>query len=342
MKPASGAKRVLLQDIAIATGYTVNTVSRALQNKYDISKSTCAHIQKVADEMGYVRNNIASSLRSGKSRTLAVIVGEASNPFYAIMIDTIHDIAEGNGYTVMVLCSRDKAEQEQKAIVTSIGRQVDGVLLFPSNHTASNLAMMRQSGIPFVLVSRHLENPDYDSVVCDEETGGYLAGKHLIQAGHRKLAFVYFSEVVFSSEQRTRGLLRAAREAGIPAEDVHFFQRGTDAQTVAQLRQWKAEGVTGIFVFCDIEAWQLYDCMNTCGMKDDFSLVGFDNIQGVIGFPSPLCTVDGAMREVAKAAFLLLMERIRGDVLPPKSLMFPVRLVCRGSCRPPDGKPLNR
>ena len=81
MKSTDGTRRVLLQDIAAETGYTVNTVSRALQNKPDISKTTAAHIQQVAAQMGYVRNNIASSLRSGRSRTIAVIVGGASNPF---------------------------------------------------------------------------------------------------------------------------------------------------------------------------------------------------------------------------------------------------------------------
>jgi len=237
MKSTNGSRRVLLQDIATATGYTVNTVSRALQNKPDIARSTCLHIQKVAAEMGYVRNDIASSLRSGRSRTLAVIVGAASNPFYAIMIDSIHDIAEENGYTMLVLCSQDKAPQEQKAILTAIGRQVDGILLFPSTHATENIELLRQSGIPFVLVSRYTKDPDYDYVVCDEESGGYMAGKHLIEAGHRKLAFCYAYEVAFSSEQRVHGLMRATREAGIPDEDVHLYQSRTQAENARQLKQ---------------------------------------------------------------------------------------------------------
>lgn len=332
MKPLSSNKRILLQDIADATGYTVNTISRALKNKSDISKSTCENIQKVADEMGYVRNNIASSLRSGRSRTLSVIVGGVSNPFYATMIDTIHDIAEQIGYTVLVLCSRDNEEQEQKAIITSIGRQVDGVLLFPSNYAASSIILMQQANIPFVLISRHTKDADYDYVVCDEEKGGYLAGKHLIEAGHRKLAFFYFFDVLYSSEQRTQGLLHATREAGIPDDDLRFCQYSSDLETVLQLKQWKAEGVTGIFVFCDIEAWQLIACLDSCKMTADFALVGFDNIQSVIGFPSPLCTIDGAMRELSKAAVELLLKRIHGDDSTPRSVVFPVHLVCRGSC----------
>ena len=176
-------------------------------------------------------NNIASSLRSGCSRTLAVIIKEASNPYYAIMIDTIHDVAEKNGYTVIVFCTRDIEEQEREAMLIAIGRQVDGVLLFPSAKSSGNLALLRKSGIPFVLISRHMKNPDYDYVICDEEEGGYLAGKHLIDAGHRKLAFFYIFDVIFSSEQRMNGFMRATREAGIPDGDVHLYQYKGDQET---------------------------------------------------------------------------------------------------------------
>ncbi len=332
MRATKGQKRVVLQDIANETGYTVNTVSRALQNKSDIAKSTCAYIQEVADKMGYVRNNLASSLRSGRSRTIAVIVGEASNPFYATMIDSIHGFAEETGYTVISLCSRDDAKQEQKAIITAISHQVDGILLFPSNYATQTIPLMRQAGIPFVMASRYTEHPDYDYVVCDEETGGYLAGKHLIEAGHRKIAFYYVMEVTYSSEHRTNGLLRATREAGIPDEDVYITHRPDPSQIDAMLKQWKAKGVTGIFAFCDIEAWQLATCIASAGMCDDFALVGFDNIQSVISFPSSLCTIDGQMHALARAAYNILIGRIAGDSTPAKHVVFPVQLVCRGSC----------
>lgn len=332
MGSPKGQKRVVLQNIANATGYTVNTVSRALQNKSDISKATCAYIQKVADEMGYVRNNLASSLRSGRSKTIAVIVGGVSNPFYAAMVDFFHAFAEESGYTVISLCSRDEATQEIKAVTTAISHQVDGIVLFPSNHSEQSLTLMRQAGIPFVMVSRYLPNPDYDYVVCDEETGGYLAAKHLIEAGHRKLAFFYLTEIVFSSHQRTSGLLRAAQEAGIPNEDIYFTHQPDQSKIGEMLKQWKADGVTAIFAFCDLEAWQLITGIEAHDMCGDFAVVGFDNIQREISFPSPLCTIDGQMFALARSAYDILINRISGDDSPLKQIVFPVQLVCRGSC----------
>ena len=253
--------------------------------------------------------------------------------FNATLIDAIHDLAQGLDYTVLVLCSRDDEAQERTAILTAIGRQVDGIFLCPSNRYRQNLLLMQQARIPCVLVSRREEDDETDSVVCDEEAGGYLVGMHLISAGHRKLGYFYNSEVLYSSERRMHGFLRAAREAGIPESDVQFCQNSGAAAIEEQLRQWKAQCVTGLFVFCDIEAWQLLERLTALGMADDFVIIGFDNVQELLGIPMPLCTVDGSMREVTASAVALLLRRIQGDDSPPEHLVFPARLVCRGNCR---------
>ncbi|HNW86995.1 MAG TPA: LacI family DNA-binding transcriptional regulator [Candidatus Limiplasma sp.] len=336
MNPKAGGKRVVLQDIADATGYTVNTVSRALRNKPDIAQSTRGHIRRVADDMGYVQDSLASSLRSGFSNTLAVIVGGVTNPFYATMIDAIHDYAQTLGYTVLVLCTRDEPAQERRAVEIAVSRRADGILLCPSNQYQPNVAIARQANVPCVLLSRRAEGDDTDSAVCDEETGGYLAGMHLLEAGHRKLGFWDRAETLYSSERRVHGLLRAAEQAGIPRQDVHFARITDPSAAEPTLRQWKTLGVTGIFAFCDIEAWVLMEKLAEWKLQNDFALVGFDNIQGMLGIPTPLCTVDGAMRELTVSAVRLLLSRIQGNDGPARHLVFPARLVCRGSCQKPD------
>lgn len=334
MKQLGNGRRVTLEDIAAETGYTINTVSRALKNKPDIARATCESIQQVADRMGYVRNYMASSLRSGRSRTLAAIVGGMSNPFYAVMVDAIHDIAEEINYTVLVMCSRDNIDQELKAVVSAISRQVDGVILYPCRDSARSLKLLRDAGLPFVLASRRLEDAEADSVVCDEEQGGYLAAKHLIEAGHRKLAFVYGFDVVYSSARRIAGFRRGAAECGLCEDDLELFHNTGDEAIRVKLRDWKERGVTGLFTFCDMEAWQLISVIQSCGwdVPRDFGVVGFDDIQSSLGFPMPLCTIDGQMLKVTRGAMSLLHERIRGDQSEPKHLEYPVELLCRGSC----------
>ena len=124
-------------------------------------------------------------------------------------------------------------------------------------------------------------------------------------------------------------------EANIPESDIRMFHYQNDPQCTDQLIRWQKEGVSGLFLFCDIEAWQLMGLMEAHGLCDHFSLVGFDNIQSVIGFPSPLCTIDSSIEAVSKAAFDILIRRIDGERSPAIQRVFPVQLVCRGSCKPP-------
>ena len=334
MRMSSTDKRVTLQDIAQRTGVTVNTVSRALRDKPDISPKTCQYIQQVAREMGYVRNYAASSLRSGQTKTIGLILGEMSNPYYAVVADAVHEAAAALGYTLLTLCTREDPQQEMQAVETAISRQVDGSLLFPSRDASGAIRRMRETHTPYVLMSRSLNDEQDDCVMCDEDEGGYLATCHLIRSGRRKLAFLCKGEIVYSAEHRYRGFQRACEEFGIPAEDRRCAINLTPKEIESTLRQWHAEGVDGLFVFCDMEAWNAISCLERMGVNipGDMAVVGFDNIQAKINFPMPLCTVDASINETVNTAVELLCQRIRKVDLPPQVIKVPARLVCRGSC----------
>ncbi len=340
-----GEKRVTLQDIALETGYSVNTVSRALRGKSDISPATIEQIRRTADEMGYSVNQIASSLRSGRTHIFAVILGGMTNPFYGIMADTIQNAAREKGYSLMIMCSREDPETECSLVEQAISRCVDGVLLFPTSGSSPTVRRLKAAGMPFVLMSRCIEGIETDAVVADEEEGGYLAARHLIEAGHRKLAFISSGDVVYSLERRLTGFRRACAEAGIPDGDQSVFvfsqnitghreSAAWEAILAEKLVSLKAEGFTGLFLFCDMEAWHALSAMQRAGSisKDDLGIVGFDNLGGFLSFPIPLCSVDCGFEDMARAGVKLLRDRIHGDAQPPVKKICPVRMVCRHSC----------
>ena len=331
---AKDSGRVTLQDIAKATGFTVNTVSRALKNKDDISKETCLNIQKVAREMGYVRNYIASSLRSGRTKTIAMIAGSMTNPFYAILCDLIQQEAVRLGYSLMILCSQDDPDTEVQMVEMALSRQADGVLITPCSFDSPALGLLRSSGIPFVLLSRYLEGSEDDCVYCDDEQGGYLAAAHLIEKGHRHLGMISYRHVVFSSRKRFEGFQRACLEAGIPVRHIHYAEPEDEADTIRQLQSWISDGLTALFAFCDVEAWSMITLMENAGiMKDSMpDIVGFDNILRYVNFPKPICTIDPHLQEEAHTAIDLLRRRIHEPALPPQQIILPVTLVCRNSC----------
>lgn len=340
------ARRVTLQDIARETGYSVNTVSHALRHKNDISQETGDRIRQAAREMGYTGNQIASSLRSGRTHLLAVILGGMSNPFYGIMADTIQDAAQAAGYSLIILCSRDDAALEARLVEQAISRRVDGIILFPTGGSAPTIRRLQESGTPFVLMSRYLREGEADSVVCDEEEGAYLATRHLIENGHRRLAYISSTTVVFSSERRVRGFTRACDECGIAADDRRICvsdasilsrRRAQDWQTVLadELTRLRDEGFDGLFVFCDVEAWHALDVIQNSDTlrADDFGIASFDNLESALSYPVPICSIGCDYEEMAKKCIELLRQRIHHDSRPPMTIVCPIHLKCRGSCK---------
>ena len=334
MKSKRTDRRVTLKDIAKATGYTINTVSRSLNNKPDISPATRLKIQQAAREAGYIRNWIAGSLRTGRSNTIAVIVCDLSNPFFALMVADIEAAAAAFGYTVIVLCTHELQEKENNAIRVAIGRQVDGILLCPCQGSGDSLRMLEAAGLPYVLISRHFATQDTDALVCDEQRGGYLATLHLIQAGHRKLVYLSSFDRVSGIAERRAGFFLATREQGIPERDCLVFNHEEGGKTAAFLKDCHAQGFTGIFAYCDMEAWKVISCLLKLGLHvpEDLAFTGYDNIQGKLGFPFSLCSVDGSLQDICKASVSLLDEKINGNARLRGLTMFPVSLVCRGSC----------
>lgn len=328
------SRRCTLQDIADRTGYTVNTVSRALKNKSDISAATREYIRQAADEMGYIRNQMASSLRSGQTKTLGVVVGGMSNPYYGVMADAIQDVAAEFGYSLFIFCSRDDPELELQVVETAISRQVDGILLFPCRGSGRTIERMKAAGVPYVLMARHFDSPEDDWVVCGEEEGAYLAAKHLIDAGHTRLGFLSSFDVVGSSEWRTHGFLRALEEHGLPRENGLLARRSGDEEIRNQLNAWRQSGVTGVFVFCDMEAWLAVSILQqqALSIPGDMAIIGFDNIQGILPIPAPICSVSYDIPAMARSGIDLLRRRIHREDMPPQHITFRPTVVCRGSC----------
>ena len=327
----SSVRPVTLQDIAKATGYTVNTVSRALKNKEDIAQETCDRIQKVAREMGYVRNYLASSLRSGRTKTLAMIAGSMTNPFYAILADLIEQEAVRLGYSLVILVSRDDPATELNAVEMALSRQVDGILITPSSFDSPALSVLRSSHVPFVLLSRYQAGARDDCVYCNDEEGGYLAGKYLIETGRKKLGMLTYRKVVFSSRERFSGFRRACEEFGLSGDSVRFACTENPDEILEILKGWIADGVTGLFSFCDVEAWNTITLLEGAGFRvpEDLMIVGFDNIYGYLRFPKPISSVDCRLQSEACEAIDLIRKRIHQPDLPPQQVCLPVTLIRR-------------
>lgn len=327
--------KVTLKDIAVKTGFSVNTVSHALSGKTDIAASTRRKIARVAAEMGYIRNSAASSLRSGRSGTIALILPDVANPNFIIMFRGIESFFRQKGYTVFVLNTDEDPGIEQDAIRAALAQNVDGIILCPAVEDEKNLEYLEQTDVPFCLIGRRVEDSAADYVICNDELGGYLAATHLLNAGHRHLAFFNGNEHISGAKDRLAGIRRALCEWGISPNDecILFLSVKTQQSNRDRMRTFfeTHPKVSGLIAFSDLLAYEAICVLEEMGrtVPTDLSVVGFDNICSDFSFSPALSSVSVSKKTMASAAAELLWKKIEGNAAAQNHIILPTKLIER-------------
>ena len=336
---------VTLKDIAQATGFSANTVSRALADKPDISQETKEIIRARASEMGYIANALASFLRSGVSRNIAIIVGDISNPHFSVMVKEMQTMLQRKGYNSIIFNTEEKAALERQAITTSLSQNVDGIILCPAPGGEANRQLLFSHKKPVVLIGRHYmdstegEGMDASYVVCDDVHGGYAATRYLLERGHRRILFLNGPRGISSSVQRLEGYQKAMKEAGEDCcrELVHSVP-DTPEVAIRKMKDILANTTdyTAVLVFSDILAWQTVCILDRMGksVPRDCSVVGFDNIK--YPYPVHLTSVSSSKTTMAKRCVEILLHELEGN--PEKQKVVLETDVVEGmSVAGPDG-----
>ena len=332
-------ERVTQRDVAEALGYAVNTVSRALRGDSRLPEETRKKIRDAAFRMGYIRNSLASSLRSGKSQTVAVIVNDVHNMHFCNMLNRMDRALRDAGYNMMILCMQLNEELGEELIHAAISQSVAGILYFPYHNNRGHTAYMEKNRVPFVLLDRRIEGVLADGVRCDDEQGGYLAGKHLLDLGHRR--FLFLSGVNRSSSQldRLAGFFRALDEGGmprgaarvVPGEDVEAALAAGDMRKLLLPLDY-----TGIVSFRDEISYMAMKELRALrvSIPEDVSLVSFDHLRGDIPYLPQLTSIYAADGYVAESGVRLLLSRIAQPGLLPREEVLPVKIYDEGTTAP--------
>lgn len=328
--------RITLKDIAERCGYTANTVSRALRNDEKLPENTRRTIQQLAREMGYVPNRSARALRYGSSRTIAVIVNDINNPYYANLLSQMDQELKARNYYLMILCVQLDEELADAMIQLAISQSVDGILFFPFSN-AHHIRTLHESGIPFVLIDRWIPGVEADIARIDDFGGGYALTRHLLDLGHREFLYMAGPFVNSSQIDRQNGIVQALREAGVEPEE-HLRLIGWDdipgdatPEEVAPLLE--PFDYTAIVAFNDVLAYHAFNALNARGLRvpEDISLVGFDHIRWRNTYLPPLTSIAVAEKGVASAAIEMLFERMKNPDLPFRHRIIPVRIHMDGT-----------
>jgi LacI family transcriptional regulator len=303
---------VTLRDIADAAGVSVSTVSRALDERAPSRTETAQRIRSIADELGYRRNTFASNLRRGATATIGVLVPRLSDTVMALMFEAVERAALRQGYFAIVATSGDDAEDEATAASTLLDRNVDGLILASSRLGDPLPAQLRADRVPHALVLR--TDGISPSAVGDDEAGGYLAVRHLIDLGHTDIAILTGPLFTSSANGRLTGARRALTEAGIPCRDEWVVESGYGIEDGARA----AEAVlarhdtrpTALFCANDNLAVGAISATHRHSLTigKDLSLVGYNDIPLAARLPVPLTSVRTAFDTIAATALDLVLD----------------------------------
>jgi len=329
-------KYVTIKDIAKIAGVSMNTVSRAFNNKPDISKETKERILKIAQELGYVKNFTASSLKQKESKIIGVVISDSANPFYAETLKGIEAAARKYGYQI-ILCNTERDYRIEKEMIRIlIGRRVDGLIIGPVQTGYEDIKMLEDMKFPTVILGRHFEDIEIDEIYNNEVKGGYLATKHLIERGRRKIVMLNGFLEISAARMRLEGYKKALfdygidfDESGVLIGDIDFI---SGYERTLDLIERKKE-FDAIFCYNDMIAFGAVKALREKGFKipEDVSIVGYDDVLYSELIDPPLTTVRIKKYELGFEAMKMLMSRLKGRRKKIKKVILDVELIVRKS-----------
>lgn len=329
------AERITLQDVATAAGLSPAAVSRYLNRSLKLPPETGRRIDAAVRRLGYRPNHHARSLSRGRSDTIGLVIPEIDNPFFSRLAAAVEHAADARGLAVMLCSTSNKPAREVKYVETlSIG-SVDGIL-FATNHNDENgvLAGAVNNGARVVLVDEDVPGANVSKIFSDNRQGGHLAGRHLIETGHRRLAYIGGPADLMSARERAEGLHAAVRDAGpcaaVVAECFGGYSTGHGERAIADVLDGRT-GATAIFAGSDEILIGVLRVMAARGVAvgRDLSIVTFDDAGPLELLAAPVTAIRQPIEAIGARALDLLMAAIDGAA--PVVERLPVELVERRS-----------
>lgn len=314
MEPTASGAQVTLKDVAAASGVSISTASRALDDRGNAPRSAAAiQVRKVAEELGYRRNSFASNLRRGETRTLGVLVPRLSDTVMALMFEELERAAAARGYFAMVATSGDDPEDERKAAETLLDRNVDGLILATARLDDNLPRHLREHHVAHALVLR--TDGVSPSALGDDEVGGYLAVRHLIDLGHRDIAVLTGPSFTSTGIARLAGARRALAEAGLEVPAAWLVAAGYGIENGFSAGQGVLGGALGrrpsaVFAANDNLAMGVIAAAHQLNIVvgDELALVGYNDIPLSARLSTPLSSVRVPLAQIAGDAIDLIVS----------------------------------
>ncbi|HEX8429025.1 LacI family DNA-binding transcriptional regulator [Hymenobacter sp.] len=338
---ATPLKKTSIIDIAQQLGLATSTVSRALADQAGISEATKARVRQLAQELHYMPNHLAASLRKGRSNILGVIVPHINGYFFPAVMNGIEKVASEAGFNVMMCQSNEDLRREQQNIDTLLAAQVEGILLSvsASTHTEEqHLEQVRRQGTPLVFFDRVPEMAQSTAVVLDDFQGAYQAVTHLIEQGCTRIAHLAGPQHLNTSRNRYLGYLQALRSHGLPTDERWVYALPASSLEAGRVgMQYLLNLGTApdaVFASYAFPAAGALEVLQERGIRvpQDLALACFSNEPFTTMTHPHLTAVDQRAEHMGETAVRLLLQLIeRGPEYTPPHIVLKPELQIRSS-----------
>ena len=329
---------VRLKDIALRAGVSVMTVSKVLRNAPDISPATKARIKLMAEQMGYVPDSLAQGLRTRLTRTIGLVIPTVTNPLFARGIVAVEEQSYELGYEVILAHSLNDPTREEAVIRRLLSRRVDGLIISPVYRLAPSAPIYQEllQSKSAVVIWGHKAPfcAGFPSVETEDLLGAFSATQHLVELGHRRIAYFSGPSVAPWNQERLDGYKRALRENNIEVEENLIFSAGASIEEGEKAAlQMLNEGIKPTAIQCcnDMVAIGAASVLLKQGLKipADISIVGFGNILLCEHFCVPLTTVHQAKFRVGTVVMEFMRHLLKHEAVDSRRL--PADLIIRQS-----------
>jgi LacI family transcriptional regulator len=323
-----------MRDVATAADVSIKTVSRVVNGEPGVSAVTAARVAAAIAHLGFARNDVARSLRSGRAGALGLIIEDVANPFYSAIARAVEDAASERGHILITGSCEEDPTRERRLALRLLRRLVDALLIVPAGSDHRYLLPELSIDTPIVFLDRPSRGVAADTVLLDNVGGARAGVEHLLRQGHERIAFIGDSSDLYTAGERLAGYRAALADAGREARDELIRAGSHDAAHAAH----SAQALLALPPGRRPTAMLCANNRNTIGAlralrdaRSPIALVGFDDFELADMLATPVTVVRHSPEEMGRIAAELAYRRLGGYAGAPEHRTIPCELVIRGS-----------